>query len=56
MKTILILLFLFLSSCQTVNFKEYTEDGKLIKEYSRTGTPNWSDNKTIPVSFSGIGV
>jgi len=53
---LLILILIFLSACQSLEYREYDKDGKLLKECIKSGVPDWSNNKTISPHFSGMGI
>jgi len=50
----LILIFVLLSSCQTVilrRVEEYKNGDKITLDYTKEGVPNWSSNKDFNLNI-----
>ena len=44
---VLFALILIVSGCQNMKYNEYDKRGNLLKEYSKKGFPDFSDNKSF---------
>jgi hypothetical protein len=46
-----------LCACRSIEIREYNEYGQLVKHTVSSGyLPDWSENKTIPINISGVGL
>ena len=50
----LIIFLLIAASCQNTEYTEYHKNGKIKKQYKRSGALSWSDNKQISLEAHGL--